>query len=350
MKLALQFLLFLKRLITFLRKRWDHSTRRLWYIFAFVRSRILSQNPGRGDEIRRSVEHRPAKPPTAVICASRFPPPLTPIVGGDTPIASPTPVSIQVRQPTILNREDTVCEAQDNHGREYLGVDGYFLEGIEPISRSTDSPTLHHEPESIHAAPPSHRENRGPNYPVIPSRPISQHSGHSGSQYSYRPQPRYPPSHYSNRSHLSGAEAAARGYLNAPPGCSSPVPSVRPGSVTGSVSSRVYRASRPKTRVPRPSPMRNASKRRPRSSTRTSPRHSLHGAPPEPPRPESGTSESLHRDRPSTTVSFDPALLAPQKDRLRPIVGIDRYEKQRVVIEDVINTHIFPPVTTEFVR
>jgi len=33
------------------------------------------------------------------------------------------------------------------------------------------------------------------------------------------------------------------------------------------------------------------------------------------------------------------------------MIGIDRYEKHKlVVVEDEVNTHIFPPVTTEFVR
>jgi len=359
MELGLRLLLFLRKLITFFRKRWDQSTRRLWYIFAFVRSRIFPRSPKKGDEIRRNVEYRPAKPPTTVICASKLPPPLTPIPGGDTPIASPTPISIQVRHPTILSPRDPVSEPHDGPSRGFLDVDSYFLEGSGPISRSPDSPTFHHEPEHIRVAPPQHQEDHESHSPVIPSRPISQYSGHSGSQYSvYRPQSQYsirPPSQYSNRSYHNGAEAAARGYLHAPPpplpGRSSPIQSNRPPSIANSVASRVYRASRPRTRVARPSPMRNTSKHRARSSTPASSRHSLHEVPPEVPQLEPRTSGSPHpqRERPSTTVSFVPA--DPPKDRLRPMVGVDRYEKaKKVIIEDKIHPHVYPPVTTEFVR
>ena len=353
MELAIRLLLFLRKLITFFHKRWDQSTRRLWYIFALVRSRILPRSPKERNEIRKSVEYRPVKPPTTVICASKLPPPLTPIPGGDTPIASPTPISIQVRHPTISSPRDAVYESHDGPSRGFLDVDGYFLEGSGPISRSPDSPTFHHEPEHIHVALPPHQEDYDSYSPVIPSRPISQYSAGSGSQYeTYRPQSQFsvrPPSQYSNRSHLNGAEAAALGYLNAPPlpRRSSPAPSIR------SVSSHVYRASRPKTRVARPSPMRNTSKHRARSSTPASPRHSVHDVPPEPPQPDSRTSGSIHRnrERPSTTVSFVPPLPDPPKDSLRPMVGVDRYEKvKKVVIEDKIHSHVCPPVTTEFVR
>ena len=357
MELALRFLLFLRKLITFFHKRWDQSTRRLWYIFALIRSRVFPKSPKKRDEICRNVEPRLAKPPTTVICASGFPPrpPLTPIAGGDTPIASPAPTSIQfqIRRPTVLDPEDTVNEAYENPSGEHLGVDGYFLQGSRPILRSLESPTYHHEPESIHVAPPLHQEGHGSHPPVIPSRPISQYSARSASQISvYRPQSEYsihPPSVHSNRSHLNGAEVAARGYLHAPPpqGRSSPT-----HSIAGSVSSRVYRASRPKTRVQRPTPMRNTSKRRDRSSTPASTRQSVHAPPPMPTRPASRASG--HRDRPSTTVSFAPASSDPPSsdppiDSLRPMVGVNRYEK-KVVIEDIIHSHVSPPVTTEFVR
>ena len=362
MELAVRFLLFLRKLISFFHKRWDQSTRRLWYIFALVRSRILSQWPKKRDEIRRSTEYRPAKPPTTVICASRFPPPLTPIPGGDTPIASPTPISIQVRQPTILNPADTLYETHENYSNEHLGVDGYFLEGSGPISRSLDSAAHHDEPEDIHVVIPSHREEHVVNHPVIPSRPPSRpHSGYSHRPTSQNSAQR-PPSHYSHRPHsfyshyspsyLNGAEAAAHGYghPNVPPSpsCSTPV---RAPSIAGSVASRAHRAPRPTTRVPRPSPMRNASRRR-RPSTSASTRKSVHDAPPEHPQPESRTSVSIHSDRHSMAVSFGPALptLEPG-DRLRPMIAVDRYEKQKeVVIDDVINPHTFPPVTTQFVR
>ena len=356
MELALRFLLILRKLITFFHKRWDRSTRQLWYIFAFIRSRIFHQSPKKRDEIDRYVEPRLANSPTTVICASRFPPPLTPITGGDTPIASPTPISIQIRHPTILDPEDTVYETHETPSGDFLGVDGYFLEGNRPISRSLGSPT-YHEAESIRIVLPLHQEDRGSDSPVIPSQSISQHSGRSASQYSvYRPQSRYsirPPSQCSNHSHLSGAEAAARGYLHAPPypGRSSPVPSVRPGSIAASVSSRVHRASRPRTRVPRPSPMRNTSKQRGRSPTPASPPQSAHDIPPELPQPESRSSGTLYPDCPSTTLSVGPASLGPLADGLRPMVGIDRYEKQKkFVIEEVTYSHVSPPVTTEFLR
>jgi len=357
MELALRLLLVLRKLITFFHKRWDQSTCRLWDIFALVRSRILPRGPKKGDETRRNLEPRPARPPTTVICASRFHHPLTPIPGGDTPtIASPAPISIQVRQATVLSPGGTIYETNDDPNRGFLDVDSSFLEGSGPISRSPDSPTFHHEPESIHIASPTDQEDYDSHRPVMPSRPISQYSARSGSQYSvYRPQSQYsihPPSQHSNHSHLSGAEAAARGFLNAPPHPrrSSPAPSIRPGSIANSVSSRVYRASRPTTRVARPSPMRNTSKRRPRSSTPASPRQKVHDPPLELPQVEFRTSGSLHRhhDHTSTTVSLCPAL---PDGELRPMIGINRYEKQKeVVIEDKIHSHICPPVTTEFVR
>ena len=353
MELTLRFLLFLRKLLSFFRKRWDQSARRLWCIFAFMRSRILSQRPKKRDEIRRSTEHRPVKSPTAVVCASRFPPPLTPIAGGDVPITSPTHLS--VRRPTIPIPGDAAYESNENSS--LFGVDGYFLEGSGPITRSPDSPTSHHEPEAIHTVLPLRQEDHDHHSPVFPPRPISQYSGRSGSQHSvYRPQSQYsihPPSHYSNRSHLNGAEAAARGYLDAPPPPrpSSPAPSVRSGSLTGSVASRVYYASRPTTRVRRPSAMRNMSRRGVRSPTPASARSSVHDVLPEPPQPEPRTSESIRGDRPSTVVSFVPLMPTPPKDRLRPMIGIDRYEKHKmVVIEDTIHSHVSPPVTTEFVR
>ena len=367
MELALRLLLLLKKLIIFFRKRWDQSTRRLWYIFALVRSRILPRSPKKKDKTRRNIEYRPAKPPTTVICASKYPaPPLTPIIGGHTPISPAASIPIQVRQPTVSSPGDAVDEAHGNPDRGLLSVDGYFLEGIRPISRSNDPPTFHREPEDIHLPLPPHpehihlplpsdQEDDDSHSPVTPARPISQFSDRSGSQYSYRAPSQYsihPPSQHSNRSHLNGAESAARGFLDAPPPPrrTSPAQSVRsarPGSIANSVSSRVYRASRPKTRVARPSPMRNTSKHRARSSTPASPRHSVHDVPPELPQVEPRTSGSIHRERPSPAVSFGPALPAP--DRLRPMVGIDRYEK-RVVIEDKIHSHVYPPVTTEFVR
>ena len=375
MELTVRFLLFLRKLLSFFHKRWDQSIRRLWYIFAFVRSRILSQHPKKRDEARRRIEHRSEKPPT-VICASRLPHPLTPIPGGDTPIASP--ISIQVRHPTILSPADTVDESHENHNSGHLGIDGYFLEASGPISRSPDSASYRHEPESIHVILPPHREDYTSNSPVTPSRPLSENSYHPTSQHpgyrppsqysGYRPSSQYshpPPSQHSYRSpaYLDGAEAAARGYHKAPPSTRSTspalsvhAPSVRAPSVyapsfTGSVASHVYRASRPTARVRRPLPTRNPSQQGARSSTPASARQSVHNAPPELPQPEPRTSGSIHRDRLSMGVSFGPVSPVTPKDRLRPMIGIDRYEKHKeVVIEEVFNPYVSPPVTTQFVR
>lgn len=359
------FLLFLRELVSLFRKRWDQSTQRLWYIFAFLRSRFSSLQPKKGDKIRRSVEPRPANPPTTTICASRLPPTiLTPIVGGDTPvISSPTPISIQVRKATILDHEDPLYETQENPSTEHLGVDGYHLAGSGSISRAHDSADHHDEHEHTYPTLPQGREDLTSYSPVIPSRPISrppsqfshrqsQYAGyHPSSQYSHRP-----PSEHSYRSapHLNGAEVAARGYLREPPSPrpSSPALSVRPPSIAGSVTSQVYRAPRPTTRVRRPSPIRDASRHRGRSSTPASARQSVHEVPPEVPalpQTESRTSVSTHHGPHSTTISFGPP--PNPKGRLRPMIGIDRYEKHKeVVIDDDLKTHIFSPVTTQFVR
>ena len=285
---------FLEKLISFFRKRWDQSIRRLWYIFASVRSRISSKCPKERDQVHRSVEHRTAKPPTVVSCASQFPPPITPTASDDIPIASPTLISTQVRQPTIQTPPDTVHETREYHYNERLGVDGYFLEESRPISRSPNPASHQHEPEPIYIIPSPHREDHASNS-VILSRP---------------PSPSY----------MNNPEAAARGYLNAPPSstCSTPRPTIEAR----------------------------------RSTTPASVRQSAHNAPPVLLQPESQTSVSTHGDRHSVAVSFGPALPTPEAgDRLRPMIGIDRYEKQKmVVIENVINPHIFLPVTTKFVR
>jgi hypothetical protein len=232
MELTLRsFLLFLRKLVSFFHKRWHQSTHRLWYIFAFLRSRYSSPHPKKRDEIRRNVESRPANPPTTVICASRLPPPrihppLTPIAGGDTPtITSPTPVSIQVRRPTILDPEDPLYETQENCSSEHLNVNGYNLEGSGSISRSRNS-TDQDEGEYTQVIMSPSQEDLTSYSPVAPSLPISR----TTSQYSYRqPQhvgyppplqyPQRPASVHSYRSalHLNGAEAAARGYAPAPP-------------------------------------------------------------------------------------------------------------------------------------
>ena len=214
--------------MSFFRKRWDQSTRRLWCIFAFVRSCALPQRPKGGDETRRSTEYRPAKPPTAVVCASRLPPPLMSIPGGDNLAVSPTPISSQPPQPTILS--DTVSETHENHATY--------------------------------------------------SRPTSRHScrgsvHRTASQYSLRP-----PSQYSRSS--------------------SPELPVRPPFPT--ISSR-------------------------RRVTPGSARQSVHTMPPELPQ------------------------AAPSEGRLRPMTGINRYEKHKaVVIEAAESSYVSHPVTTQFVR
>jgi len=296
------FLLFLRKLASFIHKK---SIRGLWHIFALLRSRFSSRCPKERDENRRNFESRPAKPPTAVIYTSRLPQ-LTSIADDDAPaIVSPTPISIQIRQPTILNIEDTLYETHENHGTEQLGADDRFLGESRPVSRSPDSIGHHHEPHTSHtpgilSRPHSQHSHCPPSqYPI--HRPSSQYSHRSASQYSYHSPP-----------NPNGAQAAARGYLHAPPSTrpSSPALSIPPPSVAGSDTSHVYRDSRPTTRVRRSPPMRNTSQRRARSSTPASARRSV----------------------------------------LRPMIGIDRYENHRAVtIEDSLRTHICSPVTTQFV-
>ena len=113
MKLTQWFLLLLKRLVS-------PPARVLWWILAFVRSRSSSQRPKKGDEDRRSTECRPTKSPPTVICASRSPSPLAPIVDDGTPIVSPTPISIQARQPTTLNLADIDYETHEDSLDEHL--------------------------------------------------------------------------------------------------------------------------------------------------------------------------------------------------------------------------------------
>lgn len=343
MKLVLRFLLILRKLISIFRHRWDQSTRRLWYIFRLVRSRILFQPPKKA-EIRQTVDYRPPKSPTTVICTSRFLPPSIPVVGGDTQITSPIPISIQVPQPRTLNPEDTIYETHENYSRERLGIDP---EGGSPVLGSSGSAAYWHEPEPIHAILPSHQEDHAS--PVTPPRSPSQYSYRSASQYSIYRSLSYDPHH--SPPNLNGAEAAARQYLDGSqsPRCSSPVASVHPPSVKAFRASQVYRASRPISQVRRLPPMRNTLRRRVVFSTPAPTHQSIHNVPPELLRPESRTSGSIHRDRPGMAVDLGPVLPASPRDRLRPMIGIDRYEKE-VVIEDILHTHVSPPVTTEYVR
>ena len=324
------FLLFLRRLVSFFRKRWDRSTRGLWYIFVSLRSRFSFQHPKKRDEIRRSIQSRPANPPATMICASRLPPQTTPIAGGDTPvITSPTSISSRVRQPTVSNHEDTLYETHEDHSTGHQGVDSYFLEEGRQVSRSPDS-------TGDYSRPPSRYSHRQSHY--VGHRPPSQYSQRPSSEYSYR-----------SPLHPDDAEAAI--HTSPSSRLSSPAHS-RPLSIAGCVTSQAYRAPGSTTRVRRPSPMRNMSQRRGRSSTPASARQGVHEVPPEvPPLPHSVSQTSVfnHPDLHDTAVSFGP--IQNPEGRLRPMIGIDRYEKHnQVVIETVIHTHVFPPVTTEFVQ
>ena len=196
MELTLQsFLSLLRRLVPFLRRRWDQLARRLWYIFSFVRSRFSSRHP-KGDVIRRNIESRPANPPPAVICASRLPP-------GDsgTPvIASPGPISTQVRQPTIPNDGDSLTYATpEDQTTEHQGVGDYHLEEGRQVS--SDSASHHDEHERALVVVPQDRKGFASNSPVTPSRPASrrpsQHSYHQPHCAGYPPTSQYsqpPPS------------------------------------------------------------------------------------------------------------------------------------------------------------
>ena len=348
-------LLFLKKLLSLFRQRLDQSTSGLWYIFAFLRSRLSPPHPKKKDDIRRDTEFLPTHPPTTVICASRMPPQLTPIAGGNTPvIASPTPI-FRIRGATILDSEDLLHEPPEVYSNDHLGVDGSYLDGSGTISRLHSSPRHRDDHEYIHPIPPQNREDSTPNSPVMPPRPVSR--PHSWHHPAYRPrsQPQHarPPSAYSFRSpsHLNGAEVAARGYLHAPP---SPKPSslapTRPPSVAGST--YVYRAPTPTPRVRRPSPMRNMSQRTDRPPTLISIGQNVLEVPPDvPPLPQSQSriSVSVHLDTHSTVVNFERA--ENPEGGLRPMIGIDRYGKHRaVVVERQVYTYILAPVTTDFVR
>ena len=182
------FLLFLRKLVSFYRKPWEQLTRGLWYIFALLRLHFSPRHPKKGEDICRNIPSQPDEhPATAVICASRLPPPLTPIVGGDIPtIAAPIPALIQVRLPTFLNPEYSPYE---NHATDRLGVEGYFPEESGPISRSDNYfPGHDDEPESVHVILSSpNREDFTSNPPVTSSRPISRPT----SQDPYRPASQY---------------------------------------------------------------------------------------------------------------------------------------------------------------
>ena len=91
-----------------------------------------------------------------MICASRLPPQIAQIAGGDTPVfISPIPISTQVRRATILDPEDPLYEDQENYSADRLGVDGYHLEGSGAIWRSHN----HHEHEHTRTVLPQNRED-----------------------------------------------------------------------------------------------------------------------------------------------------------------------------------------------
>ena len=235
------FLLLLRSLVSFLHRRWDQSTRRLWYIFSFVCSRFSSRHP-KGDVIRRSIESRPANPPPTVICASRLPhdDSGTPFITG-----SPPPISNQVRQPTISSDGNSPTYATpEDQTAEHQGVGDYHSEDARQVSYNSASHHDEHEHEHTLVVVPQGREDFTSNSPVTPSRQASRRP----SQHSY-PQPHpagYPPT-------------------------------------------------------------------------------SQHSQP--------------------------PPLMHRPNDRLRPMIGIDRYGRHElVVVELQIKEHVFPPVTTQFVR
>ena len=358
------FLQFLRNLVSLFRKRWDQSTRQLWYIFALLCSRFSPRNPKK-NESRRRIEPRPAKPSsTTVICASQFPtgPKLTP---------TPEPTnseSIQIRRPTILDTEDDLYESHEN--QNHLDIDGFVPGQSQLTSRPHDvEEDIDDEPEPFRFPPLYDEEEFTLNYPIVPPRPDStppsESSYRSTSQYAaqrpYRPGSQYSRrlSEYSVRSlsNVHGAEAAARGFTPPSPPLRSPslAPSARSPSSAGSV---VYRASRPVSRVMKPAPMkiapRSRSELRARSSTPASARHSIHEAPPDVPKlpqPDSRATGSVHGDRNSEIVDFYPSSAPPPDGKLRPMIAIDRYEKQKdTIIVDDLREHICLPVTTQFVR
>ena len=352
MKLILRsVLLLLGDLVLAFPKRWNQMTHRLWYILGILRSWFLSRNPERRDKILPSVECRPAKSdPATVICVSRLPPPLTPITdtNGNAPlVTSPTltTASIEVRGLVI---DEVLHQSHENHGADHFDANSYMPVGSNPSSRSPDiarhhdelDPDLSQNREATSGSPATISPNDSRPPSLYPHRPAPLHTErHLG----YRPESRcshHVPPESSCRSppHLNDADGAARGYLPEPPSPAGPssAQSTRPPSVSSSISSRIYRATRPVTRV-RTASVINTLRRGNISST-----SALHETP-VPQRPG-----STHGDHRRVAVSFDP-LVAPQYGRLRPMVEIDRYgEREKVVVADGFNTHLLPPVTTVF--
>lgn len=216
------FLSFLRKLVSFFRRRWDQSTRRLWYIFALLCSRAPPPCSKKNEVHRPSTKSRSTKPrPTLANCASRLPPSSAPIV--DIPVVDPS-TTIQL---ATLGSGATLHEIHENQSTRHLDVGGMVIQEIGQTSESLDSAGRQDEPEPIHAVQPPNGEDPAlssfaissrshPTPPTLyPGPRASSYTGHhSESQSSL-----CPPSEYSYRSptNQSGAEAATRGYFLAPP-------------------------------------------------------------------------------------------------------------------------------------
>ena len=211
---------FLRKLVSFFRRRWDRSTRGLWYIFALLCSRPPSPCSKKNVVHRRSTKSRSAKPsPTSANCASRLPPSFI----ADIPAVVPS-TTIQL----------ATLGSGANQSTRHLDVGDNFLQEIESLDSVAGR---HEEPEPIHAVQPPNGEDPASSSPPIPLTPYpgpreSGYTGsHSESQSSLRP-----PSEHSYRSppNQSCVEAATRGYFPAP---SSPMLSAGPPLVASNVDS-----------------------------------------------------------------------------------------------------------------
>ena len=305
MELTLRyFLSLLRRLVSYLRRRWDQSIRRLWYIFSFVRSRFSSRHPKGDVVIRRNIESRRANPPPAVICASRLPP-------GDsgTPvITSPGPIPTQVRQPTISSDSDSLSYATlEDQTTEHRGVDDHHLEEGRQVQ--LDSAGHRDESESTHVVLPP---------PIITSPtpiPIRRLRTLGPGDPLYETEENYSNDH----SGVDGYRLAASGTIS---------------KSNSNQDENEHTHIVPQNEDITDSPViPSLPISRPHSQySRSQPHHA--GYPP--PWQHSQPLPSMYR--------------APN-DRLRPMIGIDRYERRElVVVENEINEHILPPVTTQFVR
>lgn len=244
-------------------------------------------------------------------------------------VASPTPISIEVGRFTIPNPGDTLGEFYDGDCTDHRDVHARSQVESRPISGRPDFANLHDGP-----ADPVIPAELASGSPGSPFRPPSQYSYRPASQYAgcrsgCRPESQC--SHHASSEHsycpspsLNGAESAARGYFHEHPNLS---PSPPAPSVAGSVASRVYRASRPTARLRKTSPMNNA------------PLLSL-------------TTESVHRVHDGVGGSLGSSLVSPPpKSQLRPMIGISRYQKHKMVtLENVVKKYVCPPVTTQFMR